>query len=212
MSAETAVRKPPISHEGPKTKLEAADLIARLDAIQNALSLELNPQDLRVYKPQRDGNGFALRLDLRLEPTRNANGTITGCKGGLFLELAKQGPMKDGNATFLWDDSRLSAKLGMADISLILTAIRRIRVTGKPLPAPMRGKKDDGSGTLISMFHKFEQGSTAIDMQFGEDGSFLKVSKSAEHRGHIKLSLTEEVQVEAYLRMSLEAFLRAGKR
>ena len=62
------------------------------------------------------------------------------------------------------------------------------------------------------MFHRFGEATTAIDIKFAADGSFIRVSKSKTWYRSIKLSLAEELLFEAYLRLALDGFLALGAR
>ena len=175
--------------------------------------LLLSPQPTYVYKPRPDGSGAALKLDLRLKPIRNDKGYIQAVEGGLFLELAAQvGKGEDGYARFGWqDEGRLTAKLGVPDISAILLGLRYVRQLVKKVPDGIRAKGDQ-DGTSLGLFHKFGDDSTAINLKFAADGSFLRISKSKTWERSIKLSLTEELVIETYLQLALRAFLAVGAR
>ena len=200
-------------------KVSSADLYNRLDALAAAiqgvaqqLRLELNPESLYVYKPMKSGKGAALKVDLRLVPTYGETGYVADVKGGLFVELAAQEGEKDGFPTFGWkSEDKLSAKLGIPDVTAILVGLREVRLRGKVVPAGIRSKGDE-KGTTVGMFHVFKDETTAIQLQFGADGSFLQISKSKEERRSIKLTLQEEVQLEIYLRFALQRLLQVGVR
>jgi hypothetical protein len=192
-------------------------------SLQRLLGTEWTPQPLLVYKPRNKGDGVAMRVQLRLEPEWEeieasegkpqgfARPVIKG-NGGLFLELAEQqGTGEGGFAKFGWTDDRLiRVKLGIADVSKILTGIQQVRVAGQELPASMRGK--DGDPFVLALFHKFGDQSTAISMKFEGDRSFIRVSKSKDWSRSISLELHEELQLKAYLELALEGFLRVGLR
>jgi len=197
------------SSQGP-AKQTAQQL---LDTILQRLNLPLNPEPIYVYKPRPDGKGAALKLDLRLSPIYK-DGFIKDVDGGLYLEIAPQAQKgDDGFARFGWQDAenRVTAKLGMPDITAWLLALRTGRIRGKALPDSIRSKRDD-TGATLSMFHKFGDETTAIDVKFDAAGSFVNVSKSKTHRQSIKLNLQEELQVEAYLAHALSAFQLVGMR
>ena len=194
-------------------KQSRSEPYARLDAPKQQLGLILSPEPAYVYKPRQDGSGAALKLDLRLKPVYNDKGYIQAVEGGLFLELAAQtGKGEDGYARFGWQDAgRLTAKLGVPDISALLLGFRYVRHLEKKLPEAIRSKGDQ-EGTTLGLFHRFGEATTAIDIKFTGDGSFVRVSRSKTSYRSIKLSLTEELAVETYLQMALRAFLSVGAR
>jgi len=209
----------PPTPAAPPAKISSAEIFARLDAIRDQVTAVVrtsqlalfSPEAMYVYKPRQDGSGAALKLDLRLTPSFNEKGFVHKVEGGLYLELAAQtGKGEDGYARFGWqEDSRLTAKLGIPDISAILLALRTVRIIGKKVPEAIRAKNDT-EGTTVGLFHKFEKDTTAIDLKFAADGSFIRVSKSKDWHRSIKLTLSEEIVVEAYLQKALQAFLAAG--
>ncbi len=129
---------------------------------------------------------------------------------GVFVELAKQqGAGENGYPTFGWNNP-VRAKLGLADVTKLLTAMREVRHLGKEVPASMRGK--DGKPLVVSLFHKFGDAGTAISYGFDSERSILRVSKSRDLAASISIDLSEELGLEYYLSMSLENFLRVGLR
>lgn len=192
--------------------------------------LRFNPEPIVVHKPRPDGKGVALKLDLRITPDFDAEkGYVKDADGGVFLELAPQvGKTEDGKfPTFGWKDERLiGAKLGLADLTNILTAIERVR-KGSWVPAANRPKSppkgelesftpEQRHARTLSLFHKFGTSSTAISWEFlpspDNPRSMLSVSKSAEKRSSIALTLAEERLIERYLSNALDAFIAVGLR
>ena len=192
-----------------QVKVSNAAPYARLDAPKQQIGLE----PVHFYKPRPDGGGAALKLQLRLKPILNQKGYIHTVDGGLYLELAAQtGKGEDGHARFGWQDNlKLTAKLGVSDISALLLGFRYVRHLEKKLPDAIRAKGDQ-EGTSLGLFHRFGKATTAIDVKFAADGSFVRVSKSKTSYRSIKLSLTEELVIEAYLQHALRAFLAVGAR
>ena len=186
-------------------KQSPSEPYARLDAPKQQIA------PVYIYKPRADGSGAALKLQLRLKPTLNEKGYIHTVDGGLYLELAAQtGKGEDGYARFGWQDNlKLTAKLGVPDISAILLGLRYVRHLDKKLPDAIRAKGDQ-EGTSLGLFHRFGEATTAIDVKFAADGSFLRISKSKTWYRSIKLTLTEELVIEAYLQQALQAFLAVG--
>lgn len=184
--------------------------------------LALAPEPMYVYKPRPDGSGVAMKLNLRLEPIMiEANGAeyIDDVDGGLFLELCGQvGKTDDGKyAKFGWDQDakRVSAKLGLADQLAFLTAIREVRYRGKPVPTHLRNKRqtDEMKAPLeLSLFHSFGKSSTGITYTFQAETSALRISKSKDAYRSISLTLMDELQFEAYLKLALDAYLKVGTR
>lgn len=204
-------------------KISASEIMDRLNILLIAAKtarLQLNPAPMHVYKPLKAGEGAALKLDLRLSPTFGDGDYVEDIDGGLFLELVAQVGMDDkGNAKFGWKDDakRISAKLGLPDITSMLLAIRTVRVQGKKLPSTLKAPKGpDGNpstdGTSFTMFHKFDTSTTVINVSFAGNGTVIEVRKSADNKRSIKLSLQEELELQSYLEQALTAFHLVGKR
>jgi hypothetical protein len=156
----------------------------------------------------------ALKVQCRVDPVwEEVEGGFVNpqVKGqGVFVELAKQqGAGENGYPTFGWNNP-VRAKLGLADVTKILTALREVRHLGKEVPAAMRGK--DGKPLVVSLYHKFGETGTAISYGFDAERSILRVSKSRDLAASISMDLSEELGLEYYLSMSLENFLRVGLR
>lgn len=193
---------------------------AQLQALHALLGLQLRPSALKVYKPSlKDLSGTALALNLRLEPVfgeGKEGATYVSKKdsdGGLFLELAPQATMKaaDTDPKFAWNDPKgITMKLGVPDITKLLTAIR-CRWSKRLTPESMRAKGDE-KGNTVSMFHKTPTGSAVLTYTLDEKGAFINVSKSAEHKRSIRIDIGEELQLEAYLAHALQMFQLVGMR
>jgi hypothetical protein len=195
--------------QAPAIKVDGQTVMQQLMFLTRMAELRHRPRELYVYKPRQDGSGTALKVQLRLVPTFHDKGWVADVAGGLFIEMAPQLPAKgaDGFARFDWasDGNKITAKLGVPDITAILVGIREVRFRGKPTPKSTRTKTDE-VGTTVSLFHKFGESSTGIALQFSADATEILVSKSKELRRGIKLTLQEEVALEAYLRKALDAF------
>lgn len=177
----------------------------------------LRPEPIVFYKPKK-GSGLAAKFNLRLKPvyeSKEAEGPeyLTEVEGGLFVDLVAEGPEKGGFPTFKWTDSAslVTAKLGLPDVSGLLAALRDFRGRGLEVPTYLRGK--DGKPNVVSMFHKHEvAGTTGISYTFQDESSVLRVSKSKDKYASISLTLGEEVILEQFLRLALDAFIRVGMR
>lgn len=180
---------------------------------------EFAPQQHVIHKPTMKGTGQALKIQLRMAPkwVPTADGGFfdkeANKAGGLFLELAPQGPMVNGNATFNWKDQSklIRCKLGMADIIGLLAAIREYRVCRADVPSYLRSKSDP-QPNAVSLFHKFAGSSTAITYTFGEESSILRISKSKDLARSISLHVGEELILQRMLDLALTAYLKVGKR
>jgi hypothetical protein len=197
-----------LAEQTPKQTLEQLRMIAEL---------ELTPAQRIIHKPLMSGKGQALKLQLTLRPK-----LVDGAdyfdreslkQGGLFLEIAPQGPTQNGNATFLWrDDAQLvRAKLGVPDIAGLLLAIRSYRLQALEVPAALQDRKNP-QGHVVSLFHKNPNGSTIITYEFRELDSILGISHSDGRRRSISLRATDEFVFQRYLELSLDAYLKVGKR
>jgi hypothetical protein len=198
----------------PTTKLSSADLLERLDHLARIQNLQLRPGPLLVYKPNREAKGNALKLELRLQPQFSEEGYQRKPAGGLFLDLVAQtGVDQNKNATFGWGDDagKLTAKLGLPDMSRMLLGYTLFRERGQAIPPAYRPKRDE-QGIAVEMFHKFGETSTVITWAFLADGSTLRVSKGPQQYRSIKLDLAEELLLVNYLKLALTGFQLAGLR
>lgn len=184
------------------------------------LMLSLQPEPFTVFKP-RKGAGTAMQVQLRLSPEfvpNGAGGTYIrkSKRQGVFLELAAEGPMVNGFPTFGWrNDDLVRVKLGLADITRLLAAIREVRALGKELPSNLRAKADQPY--TVGAFHKFNGATAAISYAFEAERSALQVSRqpapgAPAQRRSITLNLDEEVAFEHYLRLALDGLLKVGLR
>lgn len=184
-----------------------------------SLELLFKPAPYLVYKPNpRDATkGAAAKFELSVRPEFNELGWMTRrIAGGFFLEIAGQtGIDATDNAQFGWskadDDERLVVKLGPVDLQNILYAFKRIRDDGKPLPVRMRPKGEE-TGLKLSLFHKFDDSSSIIEVNFSEQGSLFTVSKGKNNRRTISIGIAEEMTLRKYLDHALWAFLMVGER
>lgn len=210
------------------------DTKEQVQQLYNNARLDYQPEAYYTYRPKLDGSGTALKLNLRVVPvTEEGDGSIyvKDVDGGLFLDLAGQkGAVAKGtNPTFDWQGSnRVTAKLGMVDVTSWLFALRHFRQTQgmlafekRALPPSLQNNREPDLAKAkkqLVLFHKFKTSTTAITISFDAEGSTLAISKPPATKGGkptrkvIGLSLIEEVAVERYLQMALDAFLRVGMR
>jgi hypothetical protein len=184
----------------------------------------LRPEKWRVYRA-RAGSGSALTVDLRLDPEWGAGSSgapfVKSVAGGLWVQIVPEGPAKGGQATFQWT-AGVRAKFGVPDVSGLLVAMREVRVRGRAVPDQLgpRRKVDgqwvltDQTKTTVGFTHRFAGAAgprtTIIQYQFQADGGTLSISESAESRGRIRLSLSEELQWQVVLERALGVMLQWG--
>lgn len=182
------------------------------------LATQFNMSQHVIHKPKKAGGGAAMKIQLRLEPVWDKDGgffTKESLKqGGLFLDLAAQNEGTDagGNPTFNWETGALiTAKLGIPDMTAILVGIREFRKNRADIPVYLRPKS--GEANVVNLFHKNPKGgSTIITLTFEDEKSILRISKGPQQFRSIALSMSEELILESYLALALDAFLRVGKR
>jgi hypothetical protein len=200
----------------------------------------LIPQPLTIHKPTSSMSGQALKLNMKLdfefgetEPEEGEKPVkyLKRTRGGLFLDFAKQLPVKDekNNAQFDWMNKQgglITAKLGMVDLSGLLVAYRSVRSNGKLVPQALwpAFREQDSEEQLTrkrltaAFTHKPSlagtagKGTTIISYTFEADGGVFRVSKSKDAVGQLKLTLAEELRVFKLLDMSLETLIRTGGR
>lgn len=203
-------------------KIKAEDIVRKLDAIAESAvfsTLRLSPEELLIYKPQSDvSKGSAGKWKFSLGPVINEKGYIEKVNGGFFVDIAPQVKSDGQFAKFDWNE-KITAKLGLPDISAMLLALRLVR-NGQPIPTNLRPLvKVDGKwtpiedATQLQLIHKSnfkdEDKTTIIGWRFSDRGSLFNIKQKAGQRT-ISLTLTEEVQLEAYLKLALDAFLITG--
>lgn len=189
------------------------------DLLKNS-RFQFTPEPMYVYKPRPDGNGGALKLNLRLTAKLGETGDfVESVDGGLFVDLAAQkGKTEDGRfPMFGWQDDKtlVKAKLCLPDVLAMLAALRNVRHFGKPVPTALQPKNeiDERKRKLtLSLFHKFGQATSAITLNFAAEGSLFGISKSKLLRRSISFTLMDELMFERYLEISLDGFLRMGVR
>ncbi len=181
--------------------------------------LVFTPAPYLVYKPMKSGGGRALKVQLRVEPqwvaTEEGGYFEPPKKQGLFLELAPQaGKGEGGFAQFGWKAPELMrCKWGQVDVLKFLTSMREVRELGREVPFAYRGGPDKNAKPFEwASFHKYGDQSTAISYTFEDTRSILRISKSKDHAASIALDLHEELGFQAYVRMALDVYLRAGVR
>ncbi len=184
-------------------------------SLQKLLKTDFTPAPFLVYKPQKNGAGQAMKLQLRLEPnwidTDDGGYFEKSRKHGLFLEIAPQEGSNGKFPTFGWNSPKLiRCKLSLADVTKLLTSYREVRFLNSVVPAGFRSAPQNEY--ICSSYHRYGDQSTAINYTFDPTRGLLKLSKSKEWARSIALDLHEETAIFAYLELSLNAFLRVGIR
>jgi hypothetical protein len=160
-------------------------------------------RELRVYKPNRAGNGAALKIQYRNKKKQGKEFV----EPMLFLEIAKQlGVDSNDNAKFDWAGNAethtgfsVTMKLGCVDVGEILCVLLGQKTQVGP---PPKGSQRASSG----LFHKNKNGSTVLKFASLTDntGYAMQLSTSKEHSFRLMLTQGEGIQ----LRVMLEEFLR----
>lgn len=149
-------------------------------------------RELRFYKPNKDGNGSATKLNFREQKYENDGKSYTELL--LFWTMAPQnGKDENENAKFFWNTEReVKIKLGDADVGELL--------------AVLNGKKEK-AGTTMGLFHKNDNGSTSMTFQKNEYGYYTRLAfQNKEKRvTEVKSSITlGEAEI---LRLFLERYI-----
>jgi hypothetical protein len=187
--------------------------------LKELMQSQFCPAPYLVYKPNKAGNGQALKVHLRLDPAwvaTDAGGYFERPKDqGLFVEIAPQeGKGEGGYAKFGWSSPGLvRCKFGMVDVTKWLTSYREVRSRGGEVPFAYRpGPDRNATPTTLSSFHKYGDYSTAINYTFEPTRGILRISKSKDLARSIALDLHEELGVASYLELALGGFVRVGIR
>jgi hypothetical protein len=189
-----------------------------LVSLKELMQTEFTPAPLLIYKPQKNGNGQALKAHLRLNPTWVATdngGYFERPKDqGLFVEVVPQEGVEGKYAKFGWNSPGLvRTKWGLVDVSKWIASYREVRLLGGEVPFAFRpGPDRNAQPTQLGTFHKYGDKSTIITYTFEPTRGILRLSKSKDLARSITLELNEEVAFHAYLELTLDAFLRVGIR
>jgi hypothetical protein len=188
-------------------------------SLRELMQTEFTPAPYLIYKPNKAGNGQAMKMHLRLEPAwveTESGGYFERPKDqGLFVEIAPQEGMGEGGfAKFGWSSPGLvRCKWGLVDVTKWLTSYREVRLLNAEVPFAYRPGPDRTTTPMqMSSFHKYGPHSTAIAYTFDPTRGVLRISKSKTLARSIALDLNEELGVSAYLELALRAFLRVGIR
>lgn len=106
-------------------------------------------KDIGIYKANKNTTGSVAQFK------------IANDNSCMFLELAKQVAPMDSSAPYDWEKSKITVKLGFADISKMLVHFR----TGEP-------------GKPLKLFHQNEKGSKTIELDFQDkyNSFYMKVT------------------------------------
>lgn len=194
---------------------EPRSSVQRLEDVWRLQMGQLRPEALPFYKPQKNGNGVAAKINLRLRPVYpEGKDYIESVDGGLFVDIVAQGPDQKGYPAFRWADpgAVVTAKLGLVDVSMLRAAIRDFRVRGIEVATYLRGR-DKSKPNVVSIFHQHDSaGTTGITYTFDAESSHLRISKSKDQWKAISLTLHEELQFDAYLEHAMRAMIVLGVR
>lgn len=189
---------------------------------QFVANLHYHPEPLGFYKPMGPGKGKAMKVQYRYKALENDKGFIEDVEGGLFLQIAPEVGKNDGNfATFGWDQAKnpttVIAKLGLADVQGMAAAREHYRRFYK-LPASLKKKqKVEGKwvpvdGEIWGTYHKSGSGGLAIELLFAVESLTITVSRSAQQRQSIQLTLAEEWSFFRYLERAVDRMMDVGER
>lgn len=100
----------------------------------------------RIYKPGKNGDGSASKLETRREASKYGYDINT------FWCVAKQdGVDKNGNAKFRWKDQKVNVKLSVTDISKFLLVLRGKSSEAKLFHVPGGAKTPTTEGDNTSL-------------------------------------------------------------
>lgn len=115
------------------------------------------PSDFRIYRPNKNKNGYASAWQLSYKPENKYNTWM------LFLIVAPQtGEDENGNASFDWKEKSITVKLGENDVGEIMSVL---------------DGRQDQAGYKGSLFHQTPKGGNKSVQFVASDGGYnLKVS------------------------------------
>jgi hypothetical protein len=150
-----------------------------------------------------DGEKFVRRKDIGIyKANKNKNGSVAQFKiandnSCMFLEMAKQFNDMDSEAPYDWENTKITVKLGIPDITKML--------------AYFRGGEE---GKPLKLFHQNERGSKAIEMEYQSkyNSFYLKVSMKEKDKDGKELlrncAIPIGVDEVELLRVGMEQALR----
>lgn len=203
-------------------KVSGSAIMDRLDKIVEAtgpLGLAFNPRPLIIYKPNLRGDlskGGAIKMNYYVRPKVVKD--FVRYEGAFWLELVPQVKSDNEYPKFDWknEETVLSVKFGLPDLSAFLLGYREFRGKGLPVPTAVRPivKGANGWGPTdkpneVGLVHKFGDQTTQIRWAFDpERGSLLTVSRGKGVMKTVSMTLAEEVQVVSYLQAGLDALVK----
>lgn len=126
--------------------------------------------DIGIYKPKKDMTGAVAQFKMSKD------------KDCMFLELAKQTAPMDSPKPYDWEKTKITVKLGHADIGKIIALFNGC------LPPPKEAGKPE-----LELFHKNAKGSKAISFKLMPVGYYLRVSvKEGDRQDAIALPLAPD--------------------
>lgn len=152
--------------------------------------------EVRFYKPNKAGNGAASKLELRVKTVKKDDQEKSWQEVMLFWVSAQQGPEKDGNASFFWDQKdkkQVTLKLGDIDAGEIL--------------AVLNNRKEE-VGTGKGLYHQNQNGNSSMSFKKGDNGYYVRVSSQDKDRNLIAIQHTLTWAEGEILRVMLTEFIR----
>jgi hypothetical protein len=141
-------------------------------------------KDIGIYKANKDKKGSVAQFK------------IANDNSCMFLELAKQFDDMDSDAPYDWENTKITVKLGFADICKML--------------AYFRGGTEEKP---LKLFHQNERGSKSIEMQYQSkyNSFYLKVSCKEKKKNKDGTDGPEELkQVAVPISVDEVELLRVG--
>ena len=132
------------------------------------------PSNFRIYRANRDNTGSATEWQLSYKPNKEYD------PYEMFLVAAKQiGTDDDGNGRFDWKETKMTVKLGDADLGEIISVLER---------------RKEFVGTKGSLFHQTPNGGNkVVDFRAVDNGYSLRVSAQNDKKekvGDIRQTLS----------------------
>lgn len=137
-----------------------------------------------IYKANKSQNGAVAQFKLASERTdENGNIIPPSC---MFMELAKQYKPMNDSAPYDWTNTKITVKLGEADIGKLLALFNG------SLPLNADPKKED-----LMLYHQNQNGNKIIKFKKQDRGYYMKVSiKEGSRTDSIALPIAwEEVEL-----------------
>jgi hypothetical protein len=152
-------------------------------------------KEFRIYKPRKE-NGSAASFQVSLKETTKGYPKLM-----LFVMVAPQTGLVDGNAAFAWKepDKLITAQLGDPDIGEMLLVLNGAKDFAGP--PGKDGKPPAG------LYHRNPRGNTIVKFEYTDKGLFLSLSSQRDGKSANRVSVAISPGEAEILKILLNQFV-----